>query len=522
MQDGQVFYIFAVSFYEALFLHTGFTVSNYIRINHLKLRSTTAWGRPNLPSLGLSAIPLVALLVALPVLIIINGADAVAEFGPWILLACAFLAILLSVIGKTATKRGLKVGLLRSAVQILPAIPILICIAMVSTTWMASGVVPTLICYGIDILSPSLFLMLTCVACAAISVLTGSSWTTIATIGVAFMGIGEVMGYSAPWIAGAIISGAYFGDKVSPLSDTTVVASSAVGVDLFRHIRYMMVTTIPSFTIAVIVYLLVGLFGDHSLAIASPAEITSAVRSTFNITPWTLLIPAITVTLIVLRVNTLLVLFIGAILGAVGIIVLQPQLALSPMAIIESLWCGISFSTGNTSLDDLTATGGILGMCPTIFLVFCAMIFGSALIGTGMLSRITAAFTSSLKKRTSIVSATVCSGLTMNCLTADQYLSLIITGNMYRGLYHRFGLELRLLSRAMEDSVSVTSVLIPWNSCGITQSTVLGVSTIAYFPFCIFNILSPIMSVIVAWAGYRIPTTDRTVANSATSDKQST
>ncbi len=467
----------------------------------------TVFGTPNLPSLGVSVIPLIVLLVSLPAVIITRGADAVAQTGPWVLLGCALLSVALAFAGKTATRRGLRLGLLRSAGQILPAVPILVCIAMVSTTWMVSGVVPTLICYGLDILSPSLFLMLACMVSAVISVLTGSSWTTLATIGVAFMGIGEVLGYSAPWIAGAIISGAYFGDKVSPLSDTTVVASSAAGVDLFKHIRYLMVTTIPSIVIALVIYLLVGLLGDHTSAATNPGEMTAAIHSTFNVTPWVLVIPAVTVLLIVMRVNTLLVLFIGAILGGVGVFIFQPQLGMEVTHVLKAFWQGTRFDTGVTSLDELTATGGITGMWSTIFLVLGAMTFGSAMIGTGMLSRITESFTTSLRKRTSIVGATVTSGLTMNCLTADQYLSLIITGNMYRGLYRRFGLESRLLSRAMEDSVSVTSVLIPWNSCGVTQSTVLGVSTLAYFPFCIFNILSPIMSVVVAWIGYRIPAT---------------
>ena len=208
------------------------------------------FGKPNSPTLGVSLAPLAVLLLSLPGIIIARGTDAVSVAGPWTLLFCAFLAVTLAAVCRTATRRGLMLGLRRSAGQILPAIPILVCIAMIATTWMISGIVPTLISYGLQILSPRLFLLLACAVSAAISVLTGSSWTTIATIGVAFMGIGEVMGYSSPWIAGAIISGAYFGDKVSPLSDTTVVASSAAGVDLFRHIRYMMVTTIPAFVIA--------------------------------------------------------------------------------------------------------------------------------------------------------------------------------------------------------------------------------------------------------------------------------
>lgn len=333
--------------------------------------------------------------------------------------------------------------------------------------------------------------------------MTGSSWTTIATIGVAFMGIGQVMGYSDPWIAGAIISGAYFGDKVSPLSDTTVVASSTAGVDLFEHIRYLMFTTVPAMTVALLVFLVVGLYTP---LVPSPesAPILESLAATFNLSAWTLLIPLATLVMIALRIPTLVVLLTAGILGGIGIFVFQPQLAMGLTDAFVSVWSGSNLSTGNGALDELVATGGILGMLPTVWLVLSAMVFGSVMIGTGMLGRLTDAFTSRLKKRTSIVGATVASGLAMNCATADQYLSLIITGNVYRSLYRRYGLEPRLLSRSMEDSVSVTSVLIPWNSCGITQSTVLGVSTMAYFPCCIFNIMTPIMSLIVARLGFKI------------------
>lgn len=457
-----------------------------------------------MPSLGISLIPITFLFVALISVIVAYGADASSEFGPWILLLSSAIALTLSLSGGVATRRGLFVGLKRSATQILPAVPILICIALVATTWMLSGVVPTLISYGLQILSPRLFLVITCVVCSAISVLTGSSWTTIATLGVAFMGIGEVMGYSDPWIAGAIISGAYFGDKVSPLSDTTVVASSTVGVDLFEHIRYLVYTTVPAMTIAMIVFFGVGMTsgvsGNHDASL-----MLDALGSTFSLSPWTLVIPAATMLLILLRVRTLIVLLLAALMGGIGIYVFQAHDGLDVRELVSSLWSGSSLSTGNESLDSLVATGGVLGMLPTVFLVLSAMMFGSVMIGTGMLAKLTDAFTGRLRRRTSIVGATVCSGLTMNCCTADQYLSLIITGNMYRSLYRRNGLESRLLSRSMEDSVSVTSVLIPWNSCGLTQSTVLGVSTLAYFPCCIFNILTPIMSIIVARLGFKIP-----------------
>lgn len=432
-----------------------------------------------------------------------RGADAVSELGPWILLTSSALAFGLAVAGDVATRRGLTVGLRRSAMQILPAIPILICIAVVATTWMLSGVVPTLISYGLHILSPRLFLLIACAVCSVISVMTGSSWTTIATIGVAFMGIGEVMGYSDPWIAGAIISGAYFGDKVSPLSDTTVVASSTAGVDLFEHIRYLMFTTVPAMAIALIVFMLVGFYAPLTPSPES-APILESLGATFSLSPWTLLIPLATLVMIALRIPTLIVLLSAGILGGIGIFVFQPQFAMSLGDVLTSVWSGSRLATGNEALDELVGTGGILGMLPTVWLVLSAMIFGSVMIGAGMLAKLTDAFTKRLKKRTSIVGATVASGLAMNCATADQYLSLIITGNVYRSLYRRYGLEPRLLSRSMEDSVSVTSVLIPWNSCGLTQSTVLGVSTLAYFPCCIFNILTPVMSIVIARLGFRI------------------
>lgn len=432
-----------------------------------------------------------------------EGADAIAGYSPVVLLGSAALSVVLSFVFGALSRRGMTVGFVRSARQILPAVPMLICIAMVSTTWMVSGVVPTLIVYGLEVLTPTLFLVTACVVCALISVLTGSSWSTIATIGVAFMGIGQVMGFSAGWIAGAIISGAYFGDKISPLSDTTVVASSACGVDLFAHMRYLMLSSVPALLVALVAFAVKGFMSDAADA-NQGMMLDGALRTTFNITPWTLVIPAVTLALIAFRVPTLLTLAASALLGFAGIFVFQPDLGHSVISAGGMLWSGNAMDTGVERLDSLVSTGGIFGMMSTVALVLSAMMFGAAMMGTGMLASITRSFTSRLHKRTSIVGATVGSGLFMNSTTADQYLSLIITGNMYRNVYRQFGLEPRLLSRTIEDSVSVTSVLIPWNSCGITQSTVLGVSTMVYFPYCIFNILSPCMSLLLAWTGWRI------------------
>ncbi len=390
----------------------------------------------------------------------------------------------------------------------MPAIPVLLSIATVSASWMMSGVVPTLIVYGLEILNPMLFLFLTCSICAIVSVLSGTSWTTIATIGVAFIGIGSVMGYEPGWIAGAIISGAYFGDKVSPLSDSTVLASTSCGVEMFTHIKYMMITTVPSMTISLLVFLAYGLFSSPQPMIEQH-DIIVHLQSTFNISPWPLLIPLITCTLIIFRVKPLMTLIISTSLGIIGMFIFQPQIVASIdnngfLAVIKVLFTSTSIDTGDEMLNSLVATGGMEGMMPTIYLVLCAMTFGGMLLGSGMIAAITKAFTRRLHSIRSIVTTTVGSGLFFNACTGDQYLSIILGGNVYKKLYRDNGLETRLLSRTLEDSVSVTSVLIPWNSCGVTQATILGVATLTYLPYCIFNYLSPIMSIIVAYIGYKI------------------
>ncbi|MDE6269602.1 MAG: sodium:proton antiporter [Muribaculaceae bacterium] len=465
------------------------------------------------PPLWASAFPIVFLLVMLISIITMGNTDMINSYSPAILLTATAMSLILGRVCGSFSRRSLALGLQRSAAQILPAVPMLLCISMVATTWMLSGVVPTLIDYGLRVLNPTFFLAIACAVCAAVSVLTGSSWSTIATIGVAFMGIGTVLGYSEAWVAGAIISGAYFGDKMSPLSDTTVVASSACGVDLFKHIRYMMLTSAPAMAVALIVYACVGLFGNVG-STAMAGEIERSLHATFNISPLTLIIPAITVVMLVLRVPTLRVLATSALSGLVGMFVFQPGLMASLKAdmsnvafVLRTLWTETSPVTGSDLLDSLAATSGLTGMLPTIALVLSAMIFGAAMIGTGMISTITHTITRRLSHRSSVVGTTVCSGLFLNSCTADQYLSLIIGGNMYRNVYRRAGLEPRLLSRTMEDSVSVTSVLIPWNSCGVTQSAVLGVATIVYLPCCIFNILSPVMSMVMAMTGFRIRST---------------
>lgn len=468
-----------------------------------------------LPSVFISSIPILYLLVSLVFIIVNKGADAVSESSQIVLLSASLLAFVLSGIFYKRSWKSIRIGMSKSARQILPAVPILLLIAMVAASWMLGGIVPTLIDYGLTFINPPVFLVITCVVCSAISVLTGSSWTTCATIGVAFMGIGSVMGFSEGWIAGAVISGAYFGDKISPLSDTTVLASSSTGVNLFDHIKYLLLTTIPAMTIALLAFAFAG-WSANTVTATESGELIAVLEANFNISSWLLLVPVITCLLIVLRVNTLITLSISALMGVVSMIAFQPQVMEklvnaeygvfwgNAKAVVDVLFTRTAVSTNNELLDGLVSTGGVAGMLNTIYLILSAMVFGGVMMGTGMLSSITQLFLKRLKGPTAIVGTTVGSGLFLNACTADQYLSIIVSGNMYKNLYKKNGLEPRLLSRTLEDSISVTSVLIPWNSCGVTQATVLGVATLTYLPYCVFNIMCPLITMLMVYSRYRI------------------
>lgn len=471
---------------------------------------------------AVSFVPVIVLLGTLIATLIVKGADSILDLSPLLMGIASTVALILGLTVLRRPVRLLRLGMLKSARQIIPAIPILLLIGTLSTTWMLSGTVPLMIDFGLSILHPRFFLPAACAVCALVSVVTGSSWTTIATIGVAFMGIGTIMGFQPAWVAGAIISGAYFGDKISPLSDTTVLAASTCNVNIFTHIRYMMITTVPAMTIALIVFMLVGLnsVGDSS---AAAGDIVNSLRNIFNMSPWLWTVPAITCLMIALRLPTLIVLATGTVTGLAAMWIFQPTVTASlteggvnpVMASVMALLSSTSISTGNAMLDDLTATSGMVGMLPTIWLILSAMIFGGMMIGTGMLREITNTFVRPLRRPIHLVMATVSSGLFLNSSTGDQYISLVIGGNLYRPAYHRAGLRPELLSRSLEDSVSVTSVLIPWNSCGMTQSTVLGVSTIAYAPCCIFNILSPVMSIAMVWLTSRLHLSFATIGRRA-------
>jgi NhaC family Na+:H+ antiporter len=399
--------------------------------------------------------------------------------------------------------------------SIAPALIILLLIGAIAGSWMVSGIIPTLIYYGLHVMQSNFFLVSTCAICCIVSVMTGSSWTTIATIGVALIGIGQVQGFSTGWVAGAIISGAYFGDKISPLSDTTILASTATDTPLFTHIRYMLYTTVPSITIALLVYGIAG-YSRQTPDSSQIVAFADALKTNFNITPWLLLVPVITGVMIAKKVAPIVVLFVSAILAGIFALFFQPELLLAIAGetdsnavitcikgVMTALFGATQIETGNETLNSLVATRGMGGMMNTVWLIICAISFGGAMSASGMIAGITVFLQRIMKGRTGTVAATVASGLTFNICTADQYIAIVLNCEMFRDMYRNNGFESRLLSRATEDSVTVTSVLIPWSSCGMTQATVLGVATLTYVPYCVFNIVSTLMSIIIAATGYK-------------------
>ena len=463
----------------------------------------------------MALIPLAVLILLLTLTIHLFGGDAIAGGSQLSLLTASAVCTMLAMgiyRTKWQTLEDAIIGNMRSAT---PAIIILLLIGAIAGTWMASGIIPTLIYYGLKILHPSIFLPASCIICAVISLLTGSSWTTIATIGVALMGVGRALGFEDGWIAGAIISGAYFGDKISLMSDTTVLASSTVEVPLFTHIKYMLITTTPSLLIAIAVFAVVG-FSGATATVADTLTIEASLQQTFNISPWLLIVPLVTGLLIAKKLPAIVTLFASALMAAVAMIIAQPdivqQIAQTDVAsalnsfkaVVQVVTTSNSVETHNELLNNLVATRGMSGMMDTIWLIICAMCFGGVMYGSGMLSALSQIFLRLARRTVSVVGSTVCSGLFFNLATGDQYISIILTGRLFHQLYDERKLEGRLLSRSVEDSATVTSVLIPWNSCGMTQSTVLGVATLTYMPYCIFNIVSPLMSIIVAAIGYKI------------------
>lgn len=472
---------------------------------------------------GISLIPILILVTLLALNISIFGSDAILGASQVALLFSAGVAIWLAMRLFKVPWQDFEETIKSNIGDVTTAIVILFLIGAISGTWTVSGIVPTFIYYGVKIISPKVFLLTACIICALVSVTIGSSWTTIATIGVALLGIGKALGFSDGMIAGAIISGAYFGDKISPLSDTTVLASSMSKVPMFDHIRYLMYTTVPSIVITLVIFTILGF--SHSGSDSSLInEYTSVLDSKFNITPWLLIVPALTAVMIARRMPALIVLALSTATAAIAAVIFQPDIIREIGAsiagdgsnakilftgTIESIYNSVSIETGNPEVNQLVASKGMLGMLNTVYLIICAMCFGAALKASGMLRHLASMILPLTKRRTSLVTSTVVTGTALNGIVSDQYLAIILTSSLFKDVYEKEGYENRLLSRSVEDSATVTSPLYPWSSCGMTQATILSVPTLAYLPYCFFNLISPLMSITVAAIGYKILKKDK-------------
>ena len=384
----------------------------------------------------------------------------------------------------------------------IQALLILIVLGALIATWLASGIVPAMIYYGLDILSPEWFLPLAVVITSAVALTAGNAWAAAGTIGIAVMGVGLILGYNPAMVAGAVISGAYFGDKISPLSETTNMASGILGVDLLTHIRYMLYTTIPSWVITVILFLILGMFyGGNADNVSEIAELQAKMDEIFIISPWLMLVPITVLGLIAMKVPAIPGLIIGVLLGAIVAVAVQDE---TFKATFDMMIVGFEKETGHDIINELLNNGGIESMMPTVALVMLAMSLGGILELTGILSTIVNSLQRFARSTGSLIATTVASSVVTNVVTCDQYLSILMPGRMYVKAYEEQGLQPKCLSRTIEDAGTMTSPLIPWNTCGAFMATTLGVATIEYAPFVFISILSPIIAIIYGYTGFKI------------------
>lgn len=393
------------------------------------------------------------------------------------------------------------------------AILILLMVGALSGTWLLSGIIPTMVYYGLQVLHPSYFLPACVVICAVISIATGSSWTTSATVGIALIGIGATIGMPLGMVAGAVISGAYFGDKLSPLSDTTNLAPAMAGTDLFTHIRYMTLTTVPTLIISLILFIVIGLM-QETTGSAENELVLASIRESFNISLWLFLVPAFVIFLIVRKTEPLIALLLGTLLGGAFALLFQPDLVAKIgdgtsldllsgyKGVMNAITVNTSIETSNEMLSELFQAKGMYGMLNTIWLILCAMVFGGVMEAIGALTKITEVLMKLFHTTLGLFASTVASCLALNITASDQYLAIVVPGKMFSKAYADKGLAPENLSRTLEDSGTVTSVLVPWNTCGAYQSGVLNVNTTAYLPYAFFNIISPFMTIL--FAAFRI------------------
>jgi Na+:H+ antiporter, NhaC family len=456
-------------------------------------------------------IPLVFLIILLILNIKVFGTDGLSGSNQIVLILSSAVAAIVAIFRLGFHWETLQDGIVKSISSAMSSILILFLIGALAGTWMISGIVPAMIYYGLQVLNPTIFLFAACFVSGIVSISTGSSWTTVATVGVALLGIGKALGFEEGIIAGAIISGAYFGDKMSPLSDTTNLAPAMAGTDLFTHIRYMAKTTIPSITITMILFIIIGFNYETSGSVDDVKSISSVILERFNITGWVFIVPAVVLVLIIRKVAAIPALLAGTLLGGVFALIFQPDIIRliageggsfsyqAFKAVMMSLYGEVSVVTSNDIVNELLVTRGMSGMLNTIWLIICAMVFGGIMEVSGMLQVLAQAVISKVHSVGSLIASTAATCVFFNVTTSDQYLAILVPGRMYADVYRKRGLKPENLSRTLEDSGTVTSVLVPWNTCGATQASVLGVATLVYAPFCFFNIISPIMTILFGY-----------------------
>ena len=444
----------------------------------------------------------------------VYGDDSLNGSNQFILLIGGFIAAIFGFKNKVSYK--LMINKIAENIQsVTGAILILLFVGALAGTWLISGIIPAMIYYGLKILNPTFFLPACIILCAIISLATGSSWTTSATVGIALIGIGKALGLPGGMIAGSVISGAYFGDKLSPLSDTTNLAPAMAGGDLFSHIRYMTLTTVPSIIITLIIFFILG-FVQKSTGNSDNESLLFAIKEKFNINLLLFIVPLTVIVLIIKKSPPLIALLTGTLLGGVFAIIFQENLILeisnsnkltfenSYKTIINSMTISTQVTTNNSLLNELFISGGMSGMLNTIWLIICALVFGGIMDAIGALDKISESLLNWAKSTFQLFASTVASCLTINLTASDQYLSIVIPGKMFNKAYEKRNLKSENLSRTLEDSGTVTSVLIPWNTCGAYQSGVLGVSVLDYFVYAIFNWLSPFMTLLFAYLNIKI------------------
>ncbi len=474
---------------------------------------------PRSPNLLQALIPIAVLIT----LLVLN----VNYFGDHTLDGSNQFALILAsaVAGVVAVYLGVKWpdirnSMVRSIGSAMPSILILLMIGALAGTWMLSGVVPTLIFYGLKVFHPKIFLVATVIIAGMVSLATGSSWSTVATVGIALIGVGKALGFGEGLIAGAVISGAYFGDKMSPLSDTTNLAPAMAGTDLFTHIRYMTITTVPAMSITLIIFLIIGFTYKFESTSTDIGMVLEAIDSKFRVTPWLMLVPALLIYIIIKKIPPLPALLVGSLLGGAFAIIFQPHLIrevalsldstttslfkASYLSVMQSIFGDISITTSDEMVNELLSSTGMRGMLNTIWLVLSAMVFGGVMESAGLLLKITRSVIRWAQSTGSLVATTIATSIFFNITASDQYIAIVVPGRMFASSYKKRGLKPEVLSRTLEDGGTITSVLVPWNTCGATQSRVLGVPTMEYVPYAFFNFLSPFFSILFAYINYRI------------------